>query len=125
MVNVVTSPNGGVFGVLVDGFNTTSTIDTFSGPGTESLPVCYPYQVPPFAAIPPGYQSRSNHTLTLVYVGPSSSAPQGTNTSIVQFDSFSIPESVLTTNDQGATRLQNFNIHFLSIFFTLLLYIMI
>ncbi|KAF8961643.1 hypothetical protein BDZ97DRAFT_1663946, partial [Flammula alnicola] len=122
MVNVVNSPNGGVFSVLVDGFNTTSTIDTFSG--SESLPACYPLQFPPFHAIPPGYQSQSNHTLTLVYVGPSPSAPQGSeNTSIVLFDSFSIPESVLTTNDQGATRLQNLNIHFFSIFFTLLLYV--
>ncbi|KAF8804303.1 hypothetical protein BYT27DRAFT_6700878 [Phlegmacium glaucopus] len=129
MIYTVTSSNGGVFSVLADGFNTTSTINTFSGfVENQTLPSCYPLQFPPFAATPPGYQSRENHIITLVHIGPSPNAPKGTHTSIVQFDSLAIPdlESILAqTNDYGPNDLQKLNIYLLSVSVISFLYVML
>ena len=91
MVRTVTSSTGGVFSVWVDGVDTDSPIDTFFVHGNQAFPVCYPVQFPPFAITPPGFESHSNHTIKLVYVGPSKFAPAGTNTGNFQFDSFAIP----------------------------------
>jgi len=92
MIRTVSSSSAGVFAIFVDGVDTVSLIDTWSGPGDLALPTCYPIQFPPFIETPPGYENRVNHTITLVYIGPSELAPNGTNTSIVQFDSFAIPD---------------------------------
>lgn len=112
MVHVVTSSSGGVFWVIVDGFNTSSYVDTYSGPGlNSSRPVCYPNQFPPFVSTPPGYQSDTNHSLTLVYTGNSKSAPEGT-TSSVQFDSFAIPDlesSLAATSNDSPIAMHNLN----------------
>ncbi|KDR72368.1 hypothetical protein GALMADRAFT_159047 [Galerina marginata CBS 339.88] len=107
MVHTGTSSIGGAFWVLADGFNTTSTIDTYSGPGNLTLPVCYPIQFPPFAVTPPGYESRMNHTLTLVFSGPSSDTPSGTNGSNFLFNGFAIPDlqfSLGATNDGSSEK---------------------
>ncbi|PPQ90179.1 hypothetical protein CVT25_013311 [Psilocybe cyanescens] len=90
MINTITSPKGGVFSVLVDGFDTGSTIDTFVGPGDLFMPTCYPVQIPPFGTTPPDFGSRNDHTVSLIYIGASSDAPEGTESNI-QFDSFAIP----------------------------------
>ncbi|PVF95386.1 hypothetical protein CPB86DRAFT_682819, partial [Serendipita vermifera] len=90
-VHTVTSPKGGVFSVFVDGFNTSSQIDTFGGEDS-SLPRCYPVQFPPFVRPPPDLATRTRHTITLIYTGASPKAPPGTNVSQLEFDSFSIPE---------------------------------
>ncbi|KDR70685.1 hypothetical protein GALMADRAFT_1349893 [Galerina marginata CBS 339.88] len=108
MVHTVSSPKGGVFSVWVDGFDTSLTVDTFSGPGNESLPRCYPVQIPPFAAVPPGYHTRENHTVTLVFIGQSPDAPAGTNKSLFQFDAFAIPDPnvvLALTSNQSPSRL--------------------
>lgn len=89
-VRIHTSPRGGVFEVFVDGFNTSTPIDTYS-PEDPLLPLCYPVQFPPFVAHPPDL-ATIDHIITLVYTGPSPRAPAGTNSSEVQFDSFAIPE---------------------------------
>jgi hypothetical protein len=125
MVRTVTSPNGGVFSVWLDGFNTTSNIDTSSQHGNYSLPVCYPLQFPPFLLTPPGFETHTNHTLTLVYTGPSARAPGGTNSSTVQFDSFAIPdpESSLKMNSSYGQR--NFQICLFCIFIALPLFIVL
>ncbi|TFK31303.1 hypothetical protein BDQ12DRAFT_765789, partial [Crucibulum laeve] len=91
MVHTITSSQGGIFSVLVDGFNTTNIIDTYSG-GNTTLPVCYPAQFPPFIKPPPTLGIQNNHTITLVYSGPSPSAPNQTNSSSIQFASFAIPD---------------------------------
>ncbi|PPQ81255.1 hypothetical protein CVT26_015074 [Gymnopilus dilepis] len=93
VVNAVTSFTGGVFAVIVDGFETTNLVDTYkdAGPGLLELPTCFPLQFPPFALPPPNYAATINHTLTLVYKGPSANAPNGTNISMGVFDSFAIP----------------------------------
>ena len=90
IIHTVTSLTGGVFSVIVDGFNTSDTIDTFAG-GDSSLPLCYPVQFPPFHHPPPNLASQNNHTITLTYTGPSPNAPNGTLSNNVQFDSFAIP----------------------------------
>lgn len=90
MIHTVTSPQGGLFAVSVDGFNTTDIIDTFAGKGS-SLPLCYPVQFPPFTKPPPDLALKNNHSITLTHIGPSPKAPSGT-TSSVAFDSFSLPE---------------------------------
>ncbi|PPQ68166.1 hypothetical protein CVT26_005772 [Gymnopilus dilepis] len=94
MVHTITSPTGGVFAVFIDGFNTTSTLDTFSSSSSSqapSLPLCYPTQYPPVLVPPPDMEMKDSHTITLVYVGPSPNAPAGTESS-VQFDAFAIPD---------------------------------
>jgi hypothetical protein len=90
MVHTVTSSQGGVFAVFVDGFNTTSTIDTFSD--NDTLPLCYPVQFPPFRIPPPTLASQNQHSIMLLYEGPSPKAPNGTVSSNMQFDAFAIPE---------------------------------
>ncbi|PPR05774.1 hypothetical protein CVT26_010165 [Gymnopilus dilepis] len=93
VVNTISSQNGGRFSVVVDGFNTTSEIDTNTASGgNTSLPLCYPLQFPPFVITPPGYETRINHTIELVFIGPSQSTAESTNMSIGQFDSFAIPD---------------------------------
>ncbi|KAF8965065.1 hypothetical protein BDZ97DRAFT_1659464, partial [Flammula alnicola] len=96
-MHVVTAPNGGVFSVVVDGFNTWSTIETFSGTSDQPFPLCYQYQFPPFVITPPGFASRENHSLTLVFIGPSNSLPANTSKSIGQFNAFAIPDFVYPT----------------------------
>jgi len=91
MVHTVTSENGGVFSVIIDNFNTTTLIDTYSGPGDAALPTCYPRQFPGFIRTPPGYANGTSHTISLVYIGPSMDSPPNT-ASTVQFDTFSIPD---------------------------------
>jgi hypothetical protein len=90
----VTSPHGGVFAVFLDDFNTTSTIDTFSDNNTQ-LPLCYPVQFPPVFVPPPDLGSHNNHSITLVYTGPSPNAPNRTSSN-VQFDLFAIPPRPIT-----------------------------
>lgn len=97
LVHVVKSPQGGVFSMFVDDFLIEDPIDTFNADGE----LCYPLQFPPFAAPPPGYGERDNHSITLVHIGPSKKAPNGTTSSTVVFDAFAIPQveaSVLTSN---------------------------
>jgi len=91
MVHTVTSAHGGVFSLIIDGINTTTFIDTFSGPGELAQPTCFPRQFPGFIVTPPGYADRSSHTISLVYIGPSAYSPANT-ASTVQFDGFSIPD---------------------------------
>lgn len=102
MIHTVTSPNGGVFSVIVDDFDTTDIIDTFSANNTY-LPLCYPVQFPPFISSPPDLGLRNNHSITLIYTGPSPKAPSSTTSSNVQFDSFAIPESKLSATSGGST----------------------
>ena len=92
MVHTVTSSMGGVFSVLADGVDTATTIDTYFTQGNQRFPLCYPLQFPPFMITPPGFETHSNHTLTLVYIGPSKFARNGTDISTIQFDSFAIPD---------------------------------
>lgn len=104
-VHTVTSPRGGVFAIFVDGFNTTSTIDTFSSDST--LPLCYPFQFPPFISAPRDLASRNNHSITLMYVGSSPNAPNG-SISEVQFDTFAIPDipqTAATNSGYGVRRI--------------------
>jgi hypothetical protein len=88
-IHTLRSSRGGVFAVFVDGFNTTSTIDTFTNEST--LSPCYPVQFPPFIMAPPTLAATDRHSITLTYTGPSPKAPNG-SASEVQFDSFSIPQ---------------------------------
>lgn len=90
MIHTVTSPMGGVFNVIVDDFHTRCTIDTFVAPGDSLQPTCYPIAFPPFQVTPPGYSSRDNHTMSLIYIGASPDAPQGIESS-AQLDSYAIP----------------------------------
>ncbi|KAF9551921.1 hypothetical protein CPC08DRAFT_714963 [Agrocybe pediades] len=103
MVHTVTSTNGGVFSLIIDGFNTTTFIDTFDGPGDLALPACYPRQFPGFIATPPGYANRSSHTISLVYIGPSPYSPSNA-TSNIQFDAFGVPEFSDITSLAGVNR---------------------
>ncbi|KAF8875341.1 hypothetical protein CPB84DRAFT_1752703 [Gymnopilus junonius] len=129
MLHLITSSQGGIFLVKVDGFNTTDFIDTRSGPQNVTLPTCYPLQYPPFLVPPPGYQSRSSHSMTLVHLGISPSAPEGTNTSTVQFDTYAIPdlETALIANSSGRffAGLRTFNIYFFLIWLAFTLYFLL
>ncbi|KDR67421.1 hypothetical protein GALMADRAFT_147196 [Galerina marginata CBS 339.88] len=112
MVRTITSLNGGVFSVWIDGINTTSNVDTFANPGNTSLPSCYPLQFPPFAVTPPGFETHSNHTITLIYTGPSEFSQDGTP-SAVEFDSFAIPDfhsSLTATSSSPPTHIQDFHL---------------
>jgi len=109
MICTITSPNGGVFSVWIDGFNTSSNVDTFAHPGNISLPLCYPLQFPPFAVTPPGFDTRTNHMVTLIYTGPSIYSSEGSSTSTAQFDSFAIPDlhsHLKATNGNPPTHVQ-------------------
>ncbi|PPQ81609.1 hypothetical protein CVT26_002976, partial [Gymnopilus dilepis] len=102
MINTITSPQGGVFAVIVDGFNTTDVIDTFSGPN-QTLPVCYPLQYPPFLKPPPTLATQNNHTIQLLYIGPSPNAPSSTTESTGQFGWFEIPTFQINNSAQRNT----------------------
>lgn len=102
--DVLTSFNGGVFSIIIDGFNTTSTIDTYAGNPTDNatiFPLCYPNRFPPMGLIPQQYFSKGSHTISLVFIGASPNA-QSPNSSQVtgQFVGFSIPDlsAPLTNN---------------------------
>ncbi|PPQ74470.1 hypothetical protein CVT26_001106 [Gymnopilus dilepis] len=88
--DTVTGPDGGIFLVLIDDFNTTSTIDTFSGQGQE-LPQCFHSQFPPMAIIPPNFSEQDNHSVTLMFIGKSSWALANATRSVGRFSSLSIP----------------------------------
>ena len=127
MVRTVSSSSGGVFAVFVDGVDTVGLIDTFSGPGDLALPTCYPVQFTPFIKTPPGYENRINHTITLVYIRPSKLAPEGTNISVVEFDSFAIPDlqSVLVPISNKSPRQQNLNVYLFLTFIACFVYAII
>jgi hypothetical protein len=91
-INVVNAPNGGVFSIVVDGFNTSSTIDTFVGTVDDGVPLCSTYQFPPFAITPPEFSSQQDHTITLVFIGRSGDVPANISTIIGQFHSFAMPD---------------------------------
>ncbi|KAG2018656.1 hypothetical protein CC2G_008069 [Coprinopsis cinerea AmutBmut pab1-1] len=94
IVHTVKSSRGGLFAVFIDGFNTTSTIDTYRPPLDDPTedPECFTVQFPPMRVLPPGFDSRTEHTISLVYQGPSSKPDDGpVDGSFVQFDSFSVP----------------------------------
>lgn len=109
---VVSSPNGGVFEVVVDGFNTTSSIITNTGTAVDGLPIplCSRYQFPPFAIAPPDFASSDNHTLNLVFVGPGFGIPENSTTtpSMAQFNSFAIPDlTAMTEPNSGNYAVSN------------------
>ncbi|KAJ2918165.1 hypothetical protein MD484_g2280, partial [Candolleomyces efflorescens] len=103
VVRTIPSKTGGIFSVLIDGFNTTSYVDTYlhnaSTPDearSESLnPGCYRvHQFPPMNIVPPGYESRETHTISLVYVGAGPlflAAGADPSSLSVHFDSFALP----------------------------------
>lgn len=123
MVHAVTSWSGGVFSVVVDGFNTTSEVDTYSGfAANDPLPTCFPVQFPPFVVTPPNYQSRSSHTIALVYLGRSPHAPGVTNASFAQFDSFALPDLQDNISSSSAD-LTKFSVDFLSLIIIFSLYV--
>jgi hypothetical protein len=82
---------------VVDGFNTSSTIDTFVGSVDAAVPLCFPYQFPPFAITPPEFSSQRNHTITLVFIGRSVDVPANVSTVIGQFHSFAMPDLTAVT----------------------------
>lgn len=106
--HLLTTLNGGVFSVIVDGLNTTTSLDTYSGShsntgGSTTFPLCYPAMFPPFPIVPPQYASRNNHTISLVLIGPSPNAPLSNTSQIVgQFNGFAIPELVPVANGAHA-----------------------
>jgi hypothetical protein len=106
MVNTVTSSHGGVFSVILDGLNTTTTIDTYSG-GQIILPQCMPSQFPPLRMVPPTLANETEHTLKLVYIGASPNAGSETGTEInIQFDSFALPIFLVDGQSSGADALR-------------------
>lgn len=102
MIRTVTSPQGGVFAVFVDDFNTTDIIDTYSGPN-QPLPRCYPVQFPPFLTPPPTLALENNHNVKLIYIGPSPNAPSMTTEHSGQFDAFAIPDFIETPSGANGT----------------------
>jgi hypothetical protein len=101
MVRTIPSRTGGLFSLIIDDFNTSSYIDTYS-PDASSIEgargqglnaSCYSVQqFPPVGGVPPGYESRLTHRVSLVYMGAGRSL-QGTDPQnlSVQFDSFALP----------------------------------
>jgi hypothetical protein len=98
MIRTIPSRTGGVFSVVIDGFNTTCFIDTYipnadtpeeaRGKGLNFS--CYSvHQFPPVNIRPPGYESREAHTVSLVYIGETGNT-EAQNLS-GQFDSFALP----------------------------------
>jgi hypothetical protein len=98
MIRTVPSVTGGV---VVDGSNTTSYIDTYipnastrGGSREESLTSNYYRidQIPAMNILPPDYEIREAYTVSLVYIGagPSLLGAEPLNLS-VQFDSFALP----------------------------------
>ncbi|KAJ7461411.1 hypothetical protein B0H11DRAFT_1736152 [Mycena galericulata] len=106
MVHMVTSSDGGVFSVILDGLNTTTTIDTYSG-GQLVLPQCMPSQFPPLRMVPPTLANETEHTITLVYIGASPNAGNETGTKTnIQFDSFALPIFLVDGQSSGADSLR-------------------
>ncbi|KAJ2934252.1 hypothetical protein H1R20_g2854, partial [Candolleomyces eurysporus] len=101
MIRTIPSKTGGVFSLVIDGFNTTSYIDTYipnastadEARGESLNSSCYRvHQFPPMNIVPPGYENRETHTVSLVYIGagPLLLGADPLNLS-VQFDSFALP----------------------------------
>jgi hypothetical protein len=106
MVHTVTSNHGGVFSVILDGFNTTTTIDTYSG-GQLVLPQCMPSQFPPLIMVPPTLANETEHTITLVFIGASPNTGNETDTEInIQFDSFALPIFLAEGQSSGVDTLR-------------------
>lgn len=122
MVHVVTSSQGGLLSLSVDGFETGDTIDTYSG-GENDLPECYPVQFPPFITPPPNYGSKSQYNVTLKLVGSSPNAPNGTASFGAQFDSFAIPVFLSSEKSSTSSRSQrSVNIEVILVPISFLLY---
>ncbi|KDR69105.1 hypothetical protein GALMADRAFT_145820 [Galerina marginata CBS 339.88] len=88
LINTIMSPLGGVFSVTFDGILLMDTIDTFNAGGD----LCFHRQYPPFEDPPTDLGSTNEHSITLVYIGPSDQAPKNSSLTMVQFDSFEIPQ---------------------------------
>jgi hypothetical protein len=93
LINTIMSPLGGVFSLTFDGVLLMDNIDTFNADGE----LCFRRQYPPFVDPPVDLNSTIEHSITLAYIGLSPHAPNGTSSSIVQFDSITIPQ--LTINN--------------------------
>ncbi|KAF8992225.1 hypothetical protein BDQ17DRAFT_1369810 [Cyathus striatus] len=105
LINTVSSPNGGVFSMIFDGVPLMDTIDTYNADSER----CYIRQFPPFEGAPADLALTLDHSLILMYSGPSKHAPNGSS-SMVQFNSFAIPQ--FTTEN---TALRNgLNVHMLT-----------
>ncbi|KDR68925.1 hypothetical protein GALMADRAFT_215497 [Galerina marginata CBS 339.88] len=88
LINTIMSPLGGVFSVAFDGVLLMDTIDTFNAGGE----LCFHRQYPPFEDPPVDLGSTNEHSITLVYIGPSDQAPKNSSSTMVQFNSFEIPQ---------------------------------
>ncbi|EAU82329.2 hypothetical protein CC1G_06639 [Coprinopsis cinerea okayama7 len=95
IVHTVSHPRGGVFAVFIDGFNTSSIIDTYIGPTSVDPegPVCRALQFPPFLVLPPGFEHRTEHTISLVYQGyyTENVPDRPSDGHFAQFDAFEVP----------------------------------
>ncbi|KAJ2933372.1 hypothetical protein H1R20_g3726, partial [Candolleomyces eurysporus] len=102
MVRTIPSRTGGRFSLIVDGFNTTTFMDTYdpdaSSPedarGRNLNNSCYRVrQYPPMVIVPVGYENRETHSVSLVYIGAGRNVSMGTDprSLSVQFDSFALP----------------------------------
>ncbi|KAK7045006.1 hypothetical protein R3P38DRAFT_2508272 [Favolaschia claudopus] len=104
MVHTVASTHGGAFSVTLDGTDTATIIDTYSGGRSGMLPECMSSQFPPLVKVPPTLLNETDHVLTLIYMGASPNA-QGAGANIselnIQFDSFAIP--VFLAEGQNST----------------------
>ncbi|KAF9002185.1 hypothetical protein BDQ17DRAFT_1426138 [Cyathus striatus] len=102
LINAISSPSGGVFSVIFDDTLLSDTIDTFNNKGEQ----CFVRQYPPFKETPSDLAVTLNHSIILTYQGPSTLAPNGTLSSMVQFQSFDIPQFT-TTNGALKAQLPN------------------
>ncbi|TFK24485.1 hypothetical protein FA15DRAFT_592424, partial [Coprinopsis marcescibilis] len=113
IVHTLMSPRGGRFGVMIDGFDTRSNVDTYL-PENSTDSACFAVQFPPMLVVPPGFEHRENHSITLFYKGPSRKPELPINDSFVQFDSFSIPifdpqrQSIVMNSAFSHRRMGNF-----------------
>ncbi|KAJ2919395.1 hypothetical protein MD484_g1038, partial [Candolleomyces efflorescens] len=98
LVRAIPSRTGGRFSVIIDGYNTTTFLDTYDPEAEDGRPgnlsdKCYRVrQYPPMAIVPVGYETRESHTVSLVYAGAGENllGTDPRNLS-VQFDSFALP----------------------------------
>jgi hypothetical protein len=98
MVRTIPSRTGGRFSLIIDGFNTTTFLDTYDPIAGDARAgnlnnSCYRVrQYPPMVIVPVGYETRESHTVSLVYVGAGENL-LGTDPGnlSVQFDSFALP----------------------------------
>ncbi|KAF8992213.1 hypothetical protein BDQ17DRAFT_1254180, partial [Cyathus striatus] len=93
LINAISSPHGGVFSVIFDGVLLRDTIDTFNSEGES----CFVRQFPPFKDTPTNLALTLDHSIVLVHQGPSNLAPNGSLSSVVQFESFAIPQFTTTS----------------------------